>query len=56
MMSTVVGGTMLPHAPRFFLVPETEDKVLVAHMRGIGADFGQRLRALDPQRSDFCDV
>ena len=26
MMSTVVGGAMLPHAPQFFTMPDTEDK------------------------------
>ena len=26
MMSTVIGGAMLPHAPQFFTMPETEDK------------------------------
>ena len=26
MMSTVIGGAMLPHAPQFFTLPETEDK------------------------------
>src|SRR6202047_3345572 len=41
MMSTVIGGAMLPHAPQFFTMPDTEDKALVAHVR-------KRLRALDP--------
>ena len=33
MMSTVIGGAMLPHAPQFFTMPETEDKTVVAHVR-----------------------
>src|ERR1700719_3820405 len=48
MMSTVIGGAMLPHAPQFFTMPDTEDKALVAHVREVAADVGQRLRALDP--------
>jgi 2,3-dihydroxyphenylpropionate 1,2-dioxygenase len=48
MMSTVIGGAMLPHAPQFFTMPETEDKALVAHVREVAADIGRRLRALDP--------
>src|SRR5260370_6281793 len=48
MMSTVVGGAMLPHASQFFTMPDTEDKALVAHVREIAADIGKRLRALDP--------
>src|ERR1700684_2440483 len=48
MMSTVIGGAMLPHAPQFFTMPETEDKALVAHVREVAADVGKRLRALEP--------
>ena len=48
MMSTVIGGAMLPHAPQFFTMPDTEDKALVAHVREVAADVGKRLRALDP--------
>jgi 2,3-dihydroxyphenylpropionate 1,2-dioxygenase len=48
MMSTVIGGAMLPHAPQFFTMPETEDKAVVAHVREVAADIGRRLRALDP--------
>jgi len=48
MKSTVIGGAMLPHAPQFFTLPETEDKALVAHVREVAADIGRRLRALDP--------
>src|SRR5882672_134270 len=48
MMSTVIGGAMLPHAPQFFTMPDTEDKALVAHVREVAADVGKRLRALKP--------
>src|SRR6266545_2931566 len=48
MMSTVVGGAMLPHAPQFFTMPDTEDKDLVAHVRQVAADVGEKLRALKP--------
>jgi 2,3-dihydroxyphenylpropionate 1,2-dioxygenase len=48
MMSTVVGGAMLPHAPQFFTMPDTEDKALVAKVREVAADVGKRLRALNP--------
>src|SRR3989440_1755947 len=48
MLSTVIGGAMLPHAPQFFTMPDTEDKKLVAHVREVAADIGKRLRALDP--------
>ena len=47
-MSTVIGGAMLPHAPQFFTMPETEDKTNVAHVREVAADIGKRLRALKP--------
>ena len=48
MMSTVVGGAMLPHAPQFFTMPDTEDKENVAKVRAVAADVGERLRALKP--------
>jgi 2,3-dihydroxyphenylpropionate 1,2-dioxygenase len=48
MQSTVIGGAMLPHAPQFFTMPETEDKAVVAKVREVAADIGQRLRALRP--------
>jgi 2,3-dihydroxyphenylpropionate 1,2-dioxygenase len=48
MMSTVVGGAMLPHAPQFFTMPETEDKKNVQQVRDVAAKIGDRLRALDP--------
>ena len=42
MMSTVIGGAMLPHAPQFFTMPDTEDKALVAHVREVAADIGSK--------------
>ena len=47
-MSTVIGGAMLPHAPQFFTMPETEDKKNVEHVREVAADIGKKLRALKP--------
>jgi 2,3-dihydroxyphenylpropionate 1,2-dioxygenase len=48
MHSTVVGGAMLPHAPQFFTMPETEDKANVEKVRAVARDIGDRLRALKP--------
>src|SRR5258708_23747258 len=48
MISTVVGGAMLPHAPQFFTMPETEDKANVEHVRAVAAEIGEKLRALKP--------
>ncbi len=48
MISTVIGGAMLPHAPQFFTMPDTEDKANVEHVRAVAADIGERLRALKP--------
>ena len=48
MMSTVIGGAMLPHAPQFFTMPDTEDKANVEHVRQVAAEIGTRLRALEP--------
>src|ERR1700747_316171 len=49
MRSTVIGGAMLPHAPQFFTLPDTEDKAVVARVREVAADVGRRLRALEPE-------
>src|SRR5450631_4293438 len=48
MMSSVIGGAMLPHAPQFFTMPDTEDKANVEHVRTVAAEIGRRLRALQP--------
>src|SRR5260370_39037782 len=48
MMSSVIGGDMLPHGPQFFPMHETEDKTVVAHVREVAAEVGRKLRALKP--------
>src|ERR1700726_3156095 len=48
MMSTVIGGAMLPHAPQFFTMPATEEKKNVEHVREVAADIGTKLRAPKP--------
>jgi len=48
MMSTVVGGAMLPHAPQFFTMPDTEDKTVVEQVRKVAAGIGAKLKALNP--------
>ena len=48
MMSTVVGGAMLPHAPQFFTMPDTEDKANVDQVRKVAASIGEKLKALKP--------
>jgi 2,3-dihydroxyphenylpropionate 1,2-dioxygenase len=49
MISSVIGGAMLPHAPQFFTLPDTEDKAVVGRVREVAADIGRRLRALEPE-------
>ncbi len=46
--STVIGGAMLPHAPQFFTMPDTEDKQVIQAVREVAANIGERLRALQP--------
>src|SRR6516162_224710 len=46
MMSTVLGGAMLPHAPQFFTMPETEEKKNVEQVRAVASEIGDKLRAL----------
>ncbi|MBV8776511.1 MAG: hypothetical protein JO258_04870 [Alphaproteobacteria bacterium] len=48
MPSTVIGGAMLPHAPQFFTLPETEDRATVESVRRVAAAIGRRLKALKP--------
>jgi 2,3-dihydroxyphenylpropionate 1,2-dioxygenase len=47
-MSSVIGGAMLPHAPQFFTMPETEDRGTVARVKKTAAEIGARLQALRP--------
>ena len=48
MISTVVGGAMLPHAPQFFTLPPSEDRATVARVKQVAAEIGQKLKALAP--------
>ena len=48
MMSRVIGGAMVPHAPQFFMMPETEDRNTVERVKTAAAEIGTRLRALRP--------
>src|ERR1700720_539856 len=48
MMSSVIGGAMLPHAPQFFTMPETEDRATVARVKEVAREIGSRLKALKP--------
>lgn len=45
----ILGGAMLPHAPQFFTLPETEDKANVARVQAVAAQIGERLMSLDPE-------
>jgi 2,3-dihydroxyphenylpropionate 1,2-dioxygenase len=47
-MSSVIGGAMLPHAPQFFTMPETEDRDTVGRVKQAAAEIGARLKALEP--------
>jgi 2,3-dihydroxyphenylpropionate 1,2-dioxygenase len=48
MMTTVIGGAMLPHAPQFFTMPDTEDKGTVEQVRAVAKEIGDKLKALKP--------
>jgi len=48
MITTVVGGAMLPHAPQFFTMPPTEDRANVDRVRAVAAEIGNKLRDLKP--------
>jgi 2,3-dihydroxyphenylpropionate 1,2-dioxygenase len=48
MPSAIIGGAMLPHAPQFFTLPDTEDKETVGRVRAAAARIGARLTALRP--------
>ena len=45
-MSPVLGGVMMPHAPQFFTLPDTEDKATVERVRLKAGEIGRRLAAL----------
>lgn len=46
--NTVIGGAMLPHAPQFFTLPESEDMATVQRVRDVAARIGEELAALQP--------
>ena len=48
MQSSVIGGAMLPHAPQFFTMPETEDRATVERVEAVAREIGGRLKALKP--------
>ncbi len=39
---------MLPHAPQFFTLPDTEDKAAIARVRAVAATIGAQLQSLTP--------
>ncbi|HTT78067.1 MAG TPA: hypothetical protein VMF86_00165, partial [Stellaceae bacterium] len=43
----VVGAAIVPHAPQFLTLPETEDHAQVARVNAAMRDLGDRFRALD---------
>ena len=48
LQSTVIGGAMLPHAPQFFTMPETEERAPVERVKAAAKEIGARLKALKP--------
>ncbi len=44
----IVGAAIVPHAPQFLTLPETEDKAQVARVNQSMRALGDRFRALDP--------
>jgi 2,3-dihydroxyphenylpropionate 1,2-dioxygenase len=47
-MKGVLGGALVPHAPQFFSLPDTEDKATVERVRLAMGKVGERLAALKP--------
>jgi 2,3-dihydroxyphenylpropionate 1,2-dioxygenase len=47
-MAGLLGGALVPHAPQFFSLPETEDKATVARVRAVMGKVGEKLAALRP--------
>src|SRR5579872_3398481 len=47
-MKGVLGGALVPHAPQFFSLPDTEDKATVERVRTLMGEVGRRLAALRP--------
>jgi len=44
----IVGAAIVPHAPQFLTLPETEDKAQVARVNAAMHQIGEQFRALDP--------
>src|SRR5436853_6769687 len=44
----IVGAAIVPHAPQFLTLPETEDKAQVARVNAAMRELGDKFRALDP--------
>src|SRR3954470_21596626 len=44
----IVGAAIVPHAPQFLTLPETEDKAQVARVNTAMREIGDKFRALDP--------
>src|SRR5437870_5034150 len=44
----IVGAAIVPHAPQFLTLPETEDKAQVARVNTAMGEIGDCFRALDP--------
>src|SRR5437764_8462686 len=44
----VVGAAIVPHAPQFLTLPETEDHAQVGRVNAAMREIGDRFRALDP--------
>jgi 2,3-dihydroxyphenylpropionate 1,2-dioxygenase len=49
MSRAILGGAMLPHAPQFFTLPDTEDRNTVAAVQAVAARIGAELKALEPE-------
>ena len=52
MPSSAIGEAMLPDAPQFFTMPETEDSATVARVKEVAHEIGNRLKALAPRDND----
>jgi 2,3-dihydroxyphenylpropionate 1,2-dioxygenase len=48
MISNLIGGAMLPHAPQFFTMPETENRGTVERVRQAAGEIGAKLKAMAP--------
>jgi len=46
--SGIVGAAIVPHAPQFLTLPETEDHAQVTRVNAAMRELGDRFRALDP--------